>query len=79
MFVEQIEINRMKSFKHLVKRNNGNIDTVLHNENGYYSYRTKEGILNTYVAFDSFEKYRKSDFYTEHAERVNGFFFVSLV
>jgi hypothetical protein len=31
-----------------------------------------------YVAFDSFDQYKKSDFYPEYAEKVNGFFFVPL-
>ena len=79
MFIEQKQTNKLESFKHFVKRNKQNPDTVFIDEQGYYCYRTKRGLLKTFVSFDTFNEYKKSDFYPEHAEKVNGFYFVSLV
>lgn len=79
MFLEQISKNREEAFKQLIKRKNADEETFFIDEDGYYCYRTKRGLLKTYVYFDSFETYRKSDFYPEKEERVNGFYFVSLL
>lgn len=80
MFIEQKQRNKLESFKQFVERNKQNPDTVFIDEHGYYCYRTKRlGLLKTYVSFDTFSEYKKSDFYPEYAEKVNGFYFVSLV
>ncbi len=78
MFLEQIEKNRKAAFEHLVERKGQNKDTISI-EDGYYSYKTKRGLLKTFVAFNSFNEYKKSDFYPEQPEQVNGFYFVALL
>jgi len=77
MFLEQIKQNREKAFEKFALRK----DAVIVNleDDGYYSYITKKGIKHTFVYFDSFEKYRKSDFYPENPNCVDGFYFVSLI
>lgn len=79
MFFEQIEKNKLEAFKHLVERKGQNKDTVFIDDDGYYCYKTKRGLLKTFVSFNSFNEYQKSDFYPENPERVNGFIFVSLL
>ncbi len=78
MFLKQIKKNRKAAFEHLVERKGQNKNTISV-EGGYYSYRTKRGLIKTYVAFDSFNEYKKSDFYPEQSEQVNGFYFVALL
>lgn len=79
MFLEQVEKNKLEAFQHLVERKGQNKDTVFIDDDEYYCYKTKRGLLKAYVAFNSFNEYKNSDFYPEYAEeRVNGFYFVSL-
>ncbi len=77
MFLEQIDKNRKAAFEHLVERKGQNKNTISV-EGEYYSYRTKRGLIKTYVAFNSFNEYKRSDFYPEQPEQVNGFYFVVL-
>lgn len=79
MFLEQIEKNKLEAFKILVERKRQSKNTVFINDEGYYCYKTKKGLLKTYVSFNSFKEYEKSDFYPENPERVNGFIFVPLL
>ena len=79
MFFEQIEKNKLEAFKHLVERKGQNKDTVFIDNDGYYCYKTKRGLLKTFVSFNSFNEYKKSYFYPENPEKVNGFIFVSLL
>ena len=79
MFLEQIEKNRLEAFKHLVERKGQNKETVFIDDNGCYCYRTKKGLLKTFKAFNSFNEYKKSDFYSKSLEQVNGFYFVPLL
>lgn len=78
MFLEQIEKNKLESFKHLVERKGQNKESVFIDDEGNYCYRTKRGLLKSFASFKSFNEYKKSDFYPEQLERVNGFYFVSL-
>lgn len=78
MFLEQIEKNKIEAFKHLVERKRQDKETVFIDDEGYYCYRTKRGLLKSFVSFNSFNEYRKSDFYPEKEERVEGFYFVPL-
>lgn len=77
MFLEQIEKNRRLAFEHLVERKNQNKNTISI-EGEKYSYKTKRGLIKTYVAFNSFGEYRNSVLYPTPDERVNGFYFVPL-
>jgi len=79
MFLGQAEKNKLNAFKHLVEQKGQNKDTVFIDEEGYYCYKTKRGLLKTFVSFNSFKEYKKSDFYPKNPERVNGFLFVSLL
>lgn len=79
MFLGRINKNRLEAFKHLVERQGQNKETVFIDEEGYYCYRTKRGLLKTFVPFNSFNEYKRSDFYPEKLEQVNGFYFVSLL
>lgn len=79
MFLEQIEKNKLEAFKHLVERKGQNKETVFIDDKGYYCYRTKRGLLKTFVSFNSFYEYKKSDFYPANLEQVNGFYFVFLL
>ena len=79
MFLEQINKNRKAAFEHLVEQKGQDKDTVFIDDKGYYCYITKRGSLKTFVVFDSFIKYKKSDFYPEKPKQVNGFYFVPLL
>lgn len=79
MFYEQIEKNKLEAFKHLVERKGQNKDTVFIDDEGYYCYKTKRGLLKPFVSFNSFNEYQKSNYYLKNSERVNGFIFVSLL
>ena len=45
---------------------------------GNNCYRTKIGMLKTFVAFNSFNEYQKSEYYPRKPERANGFYFVQV-
>lgn len=79
MFLEQVEKNKLEAFQHLVERKGQNKDTVFIDDDGYYCYKTKKGLLKAYVSFNSFKEYEKSDFYPENPERITGFIFVPLL
>lgn len=77
MFLEQIDKNKKSSFEHLVECKKQNKDTVVVNGNEF-SYTTKRGLLKKYIGFNSFNEYKKSELYPNHAEKVNGFYFVEI-
>lgn len=79
MLLKQIEKNKLEAFQHLVERKGQNKDTVFINDDGYYCYKTKRGLIKTFISFNTFNEYQKSDFYQNNPERVNGFIFVSLL
>lgn len=62
----------------MVERKGQNKDTVFIDENDYYCYKTKRGLLKAFVSFNSFNEYRKSDFYPGKFEQIDGFYFVLL-
>lgn len=74
MFMEQKEKNRMKVFKHLVEREKQNPETVFI-DGKHYCYKTKRGLLKSFVSFDSFNEYRNSSFYENcrNPKRADGF------
>ena len=77
MFFNQIEKNKLLSFKHLIKTKGYNEDFVKVNGN-IYTYSTKRGAIKNYIGFNSFNEYKKSEFYPRKVESVNGFYFVAL-
>lgn len=77
MLEEQIRKNRYNAFVHLVEMKKQNPETIEVNGDDY-SYKTKRGILKNYRFFKTFEAYRKSEYYENRLERVNGFLFVLL-
>lgn len=76
MLKEQINKNRKLAFEHLVEQKRQNKNTVFIDSDGYYCYKTKREMLYIFVAFDSFAEFKKSDFYPEQPECVDGFYFV---
>lgn len=38
----------------------------------------KKGLVKTYISFNSFNEYKKSELYPRKEERVNGFCFVEI-
>ena len=65
------------AFHHLVSIKKQDVETVVVNGN-LYSYTTKRGVLKTYLGFNSFNEYRKSNLYPRKPEQVNGFYFVPI-
>ena len=77
MFLSQIERNKKSAFEHLVECKKQDKNSVVVNENEY-SYTTKRGVVKKFIGFNSFIEYKKSEFYLNRVERVNGFYFVAL-
>ena len=73
------EKNRISAFEHFVENlKKQNKETIVVNGNEY-SYTTKRGLVKKYIAFNTFEAYRKSEFYPNNKmERIQGFFFVEI-
>lgn len=73
-----IEENKRLAFEHLVEIKKQDKSTVIV-DGDKYSYKTKRGLVKTYIGFNSFKQYQNSNLYPEHREeRVNGFSFVEV-
>lgn len=75
-----IEKNRKEAFEHLVEIKKQDKNTVVV-EGNIYSFKTKRGITKRYIAFVSWDEYKKSGLIYKanyKLERVNGFIFVEI-
>lgn len=77
-FLDGIEANKLAAFKHFVKCWKKQDENTVVVNGDEFSYTNKGGVVKKYVGFNSFNEYKKSEFYPQHAELVCGFIFVEI-